>query len=451
MLFPEDFIWGVATSAYQIEGAAKEDGKGLSVWDVFCRSPGKIGDGQNGDTACDSYHRYREDADLIKAIGANAYRFSISWPRIFPDGVGAVNQKGLDFYDRMVDVLLERGIEPYVTLFHWDYPYALYQRGGWLNPDSPDWFADYAGTVVGRLSDRVRFWITQNEPQCYILCGLMLGTHAPGLKLSVREALTAGHHSMLAHGKAVTAIRAASRQRAYIGYAPTGITGGIPYTDSAEDVEALRDSMFAIRDRNGANFSMLVDPVVLGKYPDGAFRVYGADMPNIAQGDMKTICQPLDFLGFNIYHGGTVRMGGDGRPAIVPEYPGFPKTAMGWPVTPEVLYWGPKLLCERYGLPFYITENGMADDDWISRDGAVHDCSRIDFMDRYLRQYGRLCHEGVDIRGYFHWSLLDNFEWADGFSRRFGLAYVDYRSGKRTLKDSALHYREIIRTNGAFL
>lgn len=450
MGFQKKFIWGAATAAYQIEGGAGEDGMGLSVWDRFCKTPGKIQNGDNADIACDSYHLVDKDIALLKEIGVNAYRFSISWPRVIPEGTGSVNEKGLDYYDAIVDKLLEAGIQPFITLFHWDYPYALYRRGGWLNPESPHWFAEYTAAVAKRLSDRVDYWITQNEPQCYIYMGLMSGEHAPGLKLPVREVMAAAHNSMLAHGMAVKALRAAAGRPIQIGYAPTGYTG-VPDTESEQDIEALRRAMYVITDKTDYNFTMLVDPVILGRYPETAFDVYGGDMPEIGPDDLKIMSEPIDFLGFNIYNGKTVRMGKDGKPHAVPRYPGFPLTGNGWPVTPETLYWGPKLLMERYRLPFYVTENGMADDDWIAEDGKIHDFKRIDFMDRYLRAYRRLADEGEDVRGYFHWSLLDNFEWACGYSHRFGLTYVDYRTRERTLKDSAYHYRDIIRSNGGSL
>lgn len=448
MGFRKDFVWGVATAAFQIEGGAKE--RGASIWDEFCRTPGKVLDMHTGDVACDHYHRYKEDVKLMGEIGAAAYRFSINWPRVFPEGIGKVNPAGLDFYDSLVDELLKNGIEPYVTLYHWEFPYELHKKGGWLNRDSADWFAEYVHAVVERLSDRVKYWMTQNEPQCYIGLGYSRGEHAPGLQLPWKEVLLAGHHSMLAHGKAVTAIRQASKQKAAVGYAPTGSVK-IPFSETPEDIEAARRAMFEVSSRSMFSTSLLLDPVILGKYPEEAYAVFGKEMPEIKQGDMETMSQPLDFLGFNIYSGGRVKMGTDGKPEAVKEPAGHSQTAMNWSVTPEALYWGPKFLMERYKLPFYITENGMANLDWVSQEGTVEDPQRIDFLGRYIGEYRRLAEEGADVRGYFHWSLMDNFEWAFGYSKRFGLVYVDFATGERRIKKSGYWYRKVIESNGKIL
>ena len=445
MGFRKDFVWGVATAAFQIEGSA--DKRGACVWDEFCKTPGKVYDMHNGDIACDHYNRFKEDAGIIKEIGARAYRFSVSWPRVLPDGTGKINQAGLDFYDSLVDELLENGIEPYATLFHWDFPYELYKKGGWLNRDSADWFSEYVHLVVERLSDRVKYWMTQNEPQCYIGNGHSKGEHAPGLKLPWKEVLLAGHHSMLAHGKSVIAIRQASKQKPVIGYAPTGSVK-IPFSDEPRDVEAARHGMFDVNDRSMFITSLLLDPVLLGRYPEDAFEAFKGEMPEIKQGDMETMHQPVDFLGFNIYNGSTVKAGEDGKPVKVIDEAGHAETAMGWPVTPKALYWGPKFLIERYKLPLYITENGMANLDWVSRDGSVNDPQRIDFLGRYIAEYRRLADEGADLRGYFHWSLMDNFEWALGYSKRFGLVYVDYNTGERIIKKSGYWYKKVIESNG---
>jgi len=303
---------------------------------------------------------------------------------------------------------------------------------------------------VERLSDRVKNWITQNEPQCYICLGYSRGEHAPGLKLPWKEVLLAGHHSMLAHGKAVMAIRQSSKQKANIGYAPTGSVK-IPFSETPEDIEAARRSMFEVRDRSMFAPALLLDPVLLGKYPEEAFDVFKEDMPEIRQGDLETMCQPLDFLGFNIYQGSTVKMGMNGKIETVKKLEGHAETAMGWPVTPKAMYWGPKFLIERYKLPFYITENGMANLDWVSQDGNVDDPQRIDFLGRYIEEYKRLADEGADLRGYFHWSLMDNFEWALGYSKRFGLVYVDFETGERIIKKSGHWYGKVIESNGETL
>ncbi|MDF2524209.1 MAG: bglA [Clostridiales bacterium] len=450
MGFPEKFIWGAATAAYQIEGAAFEDGKGWSVWDSLCRKDGAIREGDNGDVACDHYHRYKEDVEMMKEIGLKAYRFSISWPRILPEGIGRVNEKGLDFYDRLVDELLEAGITPYITLFHWDYPLELYKKGGWLNPHSSDWFSEYTKVVVDRLSDRVNHWITQNEPQCYINLGHSLGIHAPGLKLSMADVLQAAHNSHLAHGKSVQVIRKYAKRNPIIGYAPVGGVF-IPKTESKEDIEAARKAMFSYHDADLWNNAWWMDPIFLGKYPEDGLKIFEQFLPHIGQDDMKTICQPLDFFGTNIYHGQVMTMSKDGRSVKVKQTPGYRKTSFNWPVAPEALYWGPKFFYERYKKPILITENGLSNTDWIALDGKVHDPQRIDFLYRYIKEYQKAGEDGVDIMGYFAWSLLDNLEWAEGYNERFGLVHVDYQTQKRTLKDSAYWYKEVISSNGKIL
>ncbi|MDP6438166.1 MAG: GH1 family beta-glucosidase [Candidatus Brocadiia bacterium] len=453
MGFPEGFVWGAAAASYQIEGAWNEDGKGMSVWDMMCRRPGAIWEGQSGDVACDHYHRYREDVALMKEIGLGAYRLSISWPRVIPEGAGAVNEKGLDFYDRLIDELRAAGITPYVTLFHWDYPYELYCRGGWLSPDSPRWFADYAGVVVDRLSDRVQDWMTFNEMQCFMGLGHFAGEHAPGDKFALAPFLRAVHNALLAHGRGVQTIRARARTECRVGLVPAGFVK-MPATDDPADVEAARRAMFSMPDRGPLSYwnnTWWMDPPLEGAYPEEGLRLYGADAPAVRDGDMETICQPLDFLGVNTYRGEYVRAGDDGEPQEVPYRLGWPVTTFHWPVMPESLYWGPKFYHERYGLPLLLTENGMACTDWVSLDGKVHDMQRIDFLHRYLLQLERAIQDGVDVRGYFYWSILDNFEWAEGFKQRFGLVHVDYPTQKRTLKDSAHWYKDVIATNGEVL
>lgn len=447
MSFPDNFVWGAATASYQVEGAAFEDGKGASVWDMMCRKDGAIWNNQTGDIACDHYHRYVEDVAMMKHIGLKGYRFSISWPRVMPEGTGAVNEKGLAFYDRLVDSLLTAGITPYITLFHWDYPYALYCRGGWLNPQSPHWFADYAAVVVDRLSDRVRHWIPQNEPQCFIGLGHLDGTHAPGDKLGWAEVLRAAHHSLLANGRAVQTIRARAKSKPQVGCAPVG-TASMPATDSPADVAAAMKAMGSITLKHQWNNTWWSDPIFLGRYPEDGLKLFGPAAPKVAASDMQIIHQPPDFFGVNIYSGTYVKAGPDGNPVTVPQPDGHALTAFRWPVTPEALYWGPKFLFERYGRPVIITENGMAGLDWPALDGQVHDPQRIDYTARYLRQLRWAIADGVDVRGYFHWSLMDNFEWAEGFRQRFGLVYVDYATQTRTPKDSAQWYARVIATNG---
>jgi beta-glucosidase len=448
--FGDDFLWGAATSSYQIEGGAREDGKGLSIWDVQCDRPEAIADGSSGEVACDHYHRYKEDVALMGQLGLKAYRFSISWPRVLPEGVGRINSKGLEFYDRLVDELMGRNIRPFVTLFHWDYPYALYQKGGWLNGDSSNWFAEYARVVVKALSDRVSDWMTINETQSFIGLGHQRGIHAPGLKLSHKEWLQVSHNVLLAHGKAVQVIRSHAKGPARIGYAPVGVVK-VPVTDKPADIEAAREAMFSITEKNCENNTWWMDPVFLGKYPEDGLKVFGRDVPHYTDADMRTISEPLDDFCINIYNGREVRVGADGKAEKWPRPPGYWRTNFGWSVVPQCLYWGPKFFHERYKLPVLITENGMANVDWKSLDGRVHDPQRIDFLQRYLLELQRAVQDGVEVRGYFQWSFMDNFEWADGFTRRFGLVHVDFATQERTLKDSARWYAEVIRTNGRAL
>ncbi len=450
MKFPKNFVWGAAAASYQVEGAAREDGKGLSVWDMLCRQPGKIWEGNTGDVACDHYHRFREDARIMGGIGLQAYRFSISWPRVMPNGTGAVNAKGLDFYDRLVDALLANKVQPWATLFHWDYPYELFCRGGWLNRDSADWFADYAGVIVDRLGDRVRHWMTQNEPQCYIGAGHFSGEHAPGLKMGAAEIVRMIHHSLLAHGKAVQVIRARAKAKPLIGAAPVGIVK-IPASASRADIAAARKAMFSVNNDISWNNAWYIDPMILGRYPQDGLKQFGALLADVLRpGDMKIIAQPLDFFGCNIYNGQPVRAARAGCKPVENEI-GPALTTMTWKVTPESLYWGPRFFYERYKLPVVITENGMANCDWVHADGKVHDPQRIDFLRSYLRELGRAIKDRIPVLGYMQWSIMDNFEWSLGFKQRFGLVYVDYSTGKRTLKDSALWYKQVIASNGGIL
>lgn len=449
MGFRKDFMWGAATSAYQIEGGAGEDGKGLDIWDVYCREPGKVYEGHTGDIACDHYHRYKEDVLLMKEMGLKAYRFSINWSRIFPDGTGNVNEKGIDFYNLLIDELLEAGIEPYITLYHWELPYEIYKRGGWMNREIVEWFGQYAALVSARFSDRVTHFFTLNEPQCFVGLGFLSGEHAPGLRAPLRDTFTMAHHALMAHGRAVQQLRANAKQPIEVGYAPTcGMT--YPETDKKEDIEAARKSLFAMPDVSNWSWNVAwwSDPVLFGTYPEEGMELYGPWLPDIKDSDMKLISQPIDIYGQNIYNGRCVRMGKDGEPEYVRRHEGFPKTANSWPVTPQALYWGPKFLYERYGKPIYITENGISCHDSVSLDGKVHDPSRIDFLERYLSELKRAASDGVDIRGYFQWSLMDNFEWNFGYSERFGLIYIDYQTQKRIWKDSAYWYCDLIRKNG---
>jgi len=447
MGFRKDFVWGGASASYQIEGAAYEDGKGLSVWDMFCKQPGRIADGHNGDVACDHYHRYRQDVDIMREIGYQAYRFSVAWPRILPEGIGPVCAKGLDFYDRLVDSLLAAKIEPWLTLFHWDYPYALFRRGGWMNPDSPKWFADFAQIVAKRLGDRVKHFLTINEPQCFIGICYDSIEHAPGIHFPIWDTLLMAHHVLLGHGLAVQALRAAA-PGAQVGIAPT-CSAHYPAAETPQDIEAARQAFFDVhKEAPFWSVSLWSDPLFKGEYPKKLYELFPEHMPAIGPDDMRTIGQPLDILGQNIYNGKAVRADGRGGYAFVEREKGYPFTGAKWPVTPEALYWGPRFLAERYQVPIAITESGLSCPDVVSLDGKVHDPARIDFLQRYLREYRRAAEDGVDIRGYFHWCVTDNFEWAKGFTERFGMVYCDFETQERILKDSAYWYRDTILANG---
>lgn len=446
MKFGKDFVWGAATSSYQIEGAAYRDGGGRSVWDMLCDQPGKIANGDTGDVACDHYHRFENDVALMAKIGLQAYRFSISWPRVLPDGTGKVNQQGLDFYSRLVDALLEKNITPWITLFHWDFPYALYCRGGWLNRDSADWFADYTRLVVDRLSDRVSHWITLNEPQCFIGMGHQDGAHAPGLQMGISEVLLAGHNALRAHGKSVQAIRAYAKTGSVVSAAQASKIS-LPASEQADDIEAARQHMFSVKEKHVFNNAWFADPMILGHYPEEGVELFAGDMPEIYQGDMECINQKLDYFGTNIYSGTHVCAAEDKDFECV-EKKDLAKTAMGWPVTPDALYWGPAFIHERYRLPVVVTESGMANDDRV-QEGKVHDRERIDFLYKYLTACARAVEEGVPVLGYFLWSLMDNFEWAEGYDKRFGIVYVDYETQQRVPKYSAYWYKALIASHGS--
>lgn len=449
--FPKGFVWGAATSAYQIEGAARSDGRGDSVWDAYCRRPGSVWQGNTGNVACDHYHRSAEDAALMRELGLNAYRFSISWTRVLPEGTGKVNDAGLGFYDRLVDTLLAAGVTPWATLFHWDYPTALFERGGWGHRDSVRWFADYTRVVVDRLSDRVRHWMTLNEPHIFIGGGPDMGPQAPGTNLPVAERLQHLHHALMAHGESVRVIRAHAKTPPSAGWAPCGVIG-IPMTSSDADRRAAEAWTHGVRGHNLWNNAWYADAVLFGRYPEEGLRVYAANAPRVSPGDMETMRAPLDFYGVNIYNGWLVREGKDGAPEFVAQrHDGYDKTQLDWPVEPESLYYGPLWLWDRYKTPVVITENGLTSMDWVHADGMVHDPQRIDFTRRYLLELRRAIADGANVGGYFHWSMLDNFEWENGYRQRFGLVHVDYRTLKRTPKDSFHWYKKVIATRGGAL
>ena len=450
MSFRKDFAWGEATSSYQIEGGAFIDGKGWDIWDVYCKEEGKVFEGHTGDVACDHYHRFKEDVALMKELGINAYRFSINWSRIFPNGYGKINELGVKFYHNLIDELINAGIEPFITLYHWELPYELHKKGGWMNDEIVNWFADYAAFIVKEFSDKVTKYFTFNEPQCFIGLGYVSGIHAPGLKAPIRDTFIMSHNVLKAHGLAVKKMRETAKQDIQIGIAPTG-SMSYPDSNKPEDIEAARMHLMNINtplDSWTWNVTWWSDPIFFGEYPEDGLKRFKDYLPEITKEDLKLINQPTDFYGQNIYNGNRVKMGADGKPEVVKRYDGFPKTALGWPVTPESLYWGPYFLYERYKKPIYITENGLSCHDVISSDGKVHDPNRIAFVESYLKQLKKASADGVDIRGYFHWSLMDNFEWHSGYADRFGMIYVDYPTQKRIIKDSGYWYKNIIAQNG---
>ncbi|MEU8104996.1 GH1 family beta-glucosidase [Nonomuraea muscovyensis] len=434
------FLWGSATAAYQIEGATGEDGRGPSVWDTFAHEPGRVRDGHTGDVACDHYHRWREDVALMSELGAGAYRFSISWPRVLPEGIGAPNPQGLDFYDRLVDGLLAAGITPVPTLFHWDLPQALQDRGGWLNRDVAGWFADYAAVVAERLADRVRMWITLNEPFVHMAFGYGMGIHAPGQALLL-DALPVAHHQLLGHGLAVRALRAAGAEQVLL---TNNCTPVRPASGSPQDVAAA-DAYDVLHNR------LFADPVLLGRYPD--LSAYGVDAPDdalgVRDGDLATIAAPLDGLGVNYYNPTRIAAPAGAEPGLPfadVGITGHPTTAFGWPVVPDGLRELLTGLRDRYGAalpPIYVTENGCSQPDELTPEG-VDDQERIAFLRDHIAAMERARAEGVDVRGYFVWSLLDNFEWAEGYHQRFGLVHVDFATQRRTPKASFRWYRDFL-------
>ena len=445
MSFQADFKWGVASAAYQIEGAYNEDGKGLSIWDVYAGKDGHTVYNEDGKVACDHYHRVDEDIANMVKLGIPYYRFSISWTRVLPDGIDRVNEKGLQFYSDLVDKLIANGIEPMVTLYHWDYPYELHKKGGWLNSDSSDWFLEYTKIVVDALSDRVSHWITINEPQCVLGCGYAFGLHAPFLHASCGDQLIMGHNILLSHGKAAHYIRQNAKKTPLIGFSPIGPCF-IPENDSAEAVEAAKKKTFSTcGTRFSFSISYWADPVFFGDYPKELYEDFGDLVPRFTEEERTLVMEPLDFYATNIYYSDT-------EPAadFYPEnrYQGSPETAMGWVMSPEVLYWSPQFLYERYGKPILISENGMAEHDWVCLDDKVHDSYRIDYTHRYLLELKKAGEAGVPLMGYMYWSIMDNFEWAEGYSKRFGLIYVDYRTQERIIKDSGYWYRDVIASNG---
>ena len=434
MSFPGDFIWGVATAAYQIEGAFAEDGRGESIWDRFSKTPGNVQGGDTGDVACDHYHRMPADVRLMADLGVDAYRFSIAWPRVVPDGIGEVNHAGLDFYDHLVDELLDVGIAPYPTLYHWDLPQALEDRGGWRSRVTAEAFLDYATAVTDRLGDRIDRFMTLNEPWCSAILGHLEAEHAPGLR-DVGVALTAAHHLMLGHGLVAQQPHADGLEVGYVVNQNTML----PASEHPADVAAAR-----LADQKMSGW--FLDPVVGRGYPEEAVRDYGWDESPLRTGDLETIAEPLDFLGLNYYTTSVIaaeaiddvaRGGRRHAPGEV--------TDMGWPVAPDGLTTQLRRLADDYGFEkIYVTENGAAYPDRVRADGTVDDADRISYLSRHFRAALDAIESGVPLRGYFVWSLMDSFEWAFGYSRRFGLIHVDYETLERTPKASYRWFRELI-------
>lgn len=440
--FPQGFLWGTATAAYQVEGAVHADGRGPSIWDTFSHTPGKTYEGETADVTDDDYHLYNEDVALMKDLGVKTYRFSIAWPRVFPQGTGTPNPKGLDFYKRLLDALQSAGIAPYATLFHWDLPQTLQDKGGWANRATAQAFADYAGYTVGQLSDRIAHWMTMNEFDSFIDAGYGSGDSAPGLKLPRQELAQTRHYAVLAHGLAVKSIRAAAKQPVKVGLAQDA-PGAMP---AIEDAAHIRAAEIAFREINAPYLTVIME----GRYTDLYLRELGADAPHFTPDELKTISTPLDFVGTNIYTTQEVIPADTPEGfAMVPRPASYPHASSDWLFfNPQAIYWTPKLVSEIWGVKeIYITENGYSSDDVLRPDGQVLDTDRILYLRNYLTQLHRSVSEGVPVKGYFLWSLLDNYEWASGFSKRFGITYVDFKTEKRTPKLSSAFYKEVIRTN----
>jgi beta-glucosidase len=440
--FPDGFLWGASTASYQIEGAVREDGRGPSIWDVFSHTPGKTRHGDTGDIACDHYHHLDEDLDLLVLLGIRAYRFSVAWPRIQPDGRGAVNQRGLDHYRRVVDGLLARDITPMLTLYHWDLPQALQETGGWTNRETADRFAEYASIVYRALGDRVPFWTTLNEPWCSAFVGHLEGRHAPGIQ-DEAAALAATHHLLLAHGRAVQALRAAGAGSGL------GITLNLAWNVPASGLPA---DVAAARRVDGNQNRLFLDPLFRGSYPPDMLEHYRpiSDFGFVQEGDLAAISSPLDFLGINYYERHIVQANPqDGERGAIILPPAGPLTAGGIGINPDGLC---ELLVrvsrEYTDLPLYVTENGIALHDYLNPEGEVTDVERAAYLEAHFRAAHEAIEQGVNLRGYVVWSFLDNFEWAEGYSMRFGLVYVEYASQRRVPKQSAYWYRGVIARNG---
>ncbi|MFI6320043.1 GH1 family beta-glucosidase [Nonomuraea sp. NPDC050556] len=449
VVFPEGFVWGAATAAYQIEGAVREDGRGTSIWDTFSATPGKVANGDTGEIACDHYHRYRDDVALMRELGLRAYRFSVAWPRIQPDGSGPINPAGLSFYDKLVDELLNAEISPYVTLYHWDLPQALEDRGGWTDRDTAYRFADYARAVHDRLGDRVEHWTTLNEPWISAYLGYGNGVHAPGRK-DPAEAVRAAHHLLLGHGLATRALREAGAQEIMLVVSAAPVLTPAQVNDpDAEISEADAEAVERVHALSNAHF---LDPVLRGAYPSAV-----ALGDHVLDGDLEIISAPIDLVGINYYNPCVVEADADApADAAWPGAAGIrfspadaPTTAMGWPIVPSGLSRLLVRLSQDYPqVGLMVAENGAAFEDTVSEDGRVRDAERVAYLDAHLRAAHQALAEGADLRGYLVWSLLDNFEWAWGYRCRFGIVHVDFETQARTVKDSGRWYSDAISHNG---
>ena len=437
MEFGKDFLWGAASAAHQVEGAYSEDGKDLGIWDALAE--GHVKHSENGNVACDHYHRYKEDVAIMKELGLKSYRFSVSWPRVMPKP-GVINEKGLQFYINLVEELTQAGITPMCTLFHWNLPMWAHEWGGWESEKTIEYFEEYTKVIVNALSDKVSYWITLNEPQCFVGCGYWTGVHAPFLTYPIERIKTITRVVMLTHGKAAKIIRENAKTTPQIGFAPT-CDAWIP-TDSSENAIAKARNLSLRDEANPFTMIYWADPIVLGQIPDSL-------KDTLTEEDIQIIHQPLDFYAYNVYS--SSNYGGDPLMKNPEVTPGLARTTMDWVIQPAVMYWASKFLYERYQLPILITENGMANGDFVMLDGKVHDPQRTDYLVRYLMELKRAMDDGVPVIGYQYWSIMDNFEWAEGYDKRFGLVYVDYNTQKRTLKDTAYVYADIIRTNGEHL
>ncbi len=440
--FPPGFLWGSATASYQVEGAVKEGGRGQSIWDTFSHTPGKVANADTGDVADDFYHRYREDIAMMKEHGLKTCRFSVAWTRIFPSGTGAPNQQGIDFYRRLADAMLAAGIEPYCTLYHWDLPQALQDKGGWQNPDCPKWLADYEGFTAGKLAPQVKNFMTVNELRIFTVLGYGDGTHAPGLKLDTKSVAQVCHHAVLGHGLSVQAIRAATPGGTLVGLADNSIAC-VPAIENEAGIAAARK---AHREENARFLTVIME----GRYTDAYLQRLGPNAPRFTPAELKAISIPVDFLGINVYEGTYVRPDDSPRGyAIIPPPASYPTMYSPWlRVTPEAIYWSPRHATDLWGVKaIFITENGTSSKDIPTPDGHVDDTDRVMFLRSYFTQLQRATSEGVPLKGYFLWSFLDNFEWADGYDKRFGIVYVDFKTQQRIPKLSAAWYREVIARN----